>query len=206
MRSIEQKIKQQFARVFQVGDWQLFKRMAEFYLRSAAYLRTSDITAPSYLKLLARNSQKRLFIGVGVELLLKAVYLKGGYAINRHKSGSAGPGFPFKLDGAMRSQLVANETFLLDELIGNVKQVVSLKNREGVLRGLKIAKVFRNKEGHTVTAKHVFDPSNYRDIEVALRELYRVAFDEILTIRFSLAPNEMPLWRIRPLSPKGDSH
>ena len=74
MSSIEQEVKQQFARVFTRQDWSLFKRMADYYLRSAVFLRTWDVKPPKDLKLLARNCQKRLFIGIGTELLLKAIY------------------------------------------------------------------------------------------------------------------------------------
>jgi len=195
---VEKSVKQQFAKVFKPADWHLFKDVAEYYLRQAAFLRKRDVNAASKLKLLVRNSQKRLFIGVGIELLLKALYLKNGYAINKPERENKTLKMPFKLDEATASQLVEAETFSLDKLIDQIERVLHLNNRVSVVRGLKIAKVFRNKEGHSVTALHAFDASNYVDIETSLRELYLVGFHETLTVRFSLASNEQPRWRIRP--------
>ena len=200
--SIEKSVKQQFAKVFERADWRLFKKVAECYLRQAAFLRKHDVNAPSKLKLLVRNSQKRLFIGIGLELLLKALYLKDGYAINRPERKNKALKLPFRFDEAIGSQLVEAETFSLDNLIDQLGKLVRVKNRGVVVKGLKIGKVFRNKEGHCVTSVHTFDSSNYRDIEAALRELYSVAFNEALTVRFSLAPNERPLWGIRSASQK----
>jgi len=202
--SIEAAVKQQFAKVFQSSDWHLFKKMADFYLRRAAFLRKADIPLPPDLRLRARNSQKRLFIGVGCELLVKALYLKNGYAINKPRRNQALQ-FPLKLSAANPSQLDEDQTFLFDNLICRLEKVTSLESGEAVLNGLKIAKVFRNKEAHLVTSKHDFDSSNYRDIETSLKELYRIGFDESLVVRFSLAPNEQPLWAISRLPSKSTS-
>ena len=197
MDSVEKSVKQQFAKVFEPADWRLFKRVAECYLRQAAFLRKHDVNAPSNLRLLVRNSQKRLLIGIGIELLLKALYLKNGYAINRPEHKNEALKLPFRFDEATGPQLDEAETFSLNNLIDQLEKVVRVKNRGVVVSGPKIAKVFRNKEGHCVTSRHAFDSSNYRDIEAALRELYRVAFNEALTARFSLAPKERPLWGTR---------
>jgi hypothetical protein len=200
MLIVENSVKQQFARVFILSDWHLFKSMAECYLRQAAFLRMRDLDVPTGLRRLVRNSQKRLFIGVGIELLLKALYLKNGYAINKLKGENQTAKFPFKLREVDKSQLREDQTFLLGILIDQSKKVIVLNEWEAVLRGLRIAQVFRNKEGHVVTPRHAYVASNYRDIESALRELYRTAFGEILEVQFSLAPNEKPLWRIYPTS------
>jgi len=196
--SVEFSVKQQFARVFRHSDWPFFKKMGDSYFRQAAFLLKHHLSVSPDLKLLVRNSQKRLFIGVGTELILKALYLKNGYAINRPESGNKGLKFPFTLKDAVGHQLLEDETFQLGILIDHIEKVISLNHSKTILRGLKIAKVFRNKEGHVVTSSHAFDPSNYRDIESAISELYRAAFDEILKVRFSLTTNEKPVWQISP--------
>lgn len=179
--------------------------MAEFYLQQAAFLLTSNlsVSVPPDLKLLARNSQKRLLIGVGIELLVKAIYLKKGYAINKPKQSRTTKTtlkvpFTFSQVRASGEPLVEGETFTLGPLIEQFKTVLPLPNSLSVLRGLKIAMVFRNKEGHTVTPNMVFDPSNYRDVESTLTAIYQHAFAEKLTVQFSLAPAEKPRWRINP--------
>jgi hypothetical protein len=197
MGSVESSVKHQFARVFRGSDWQLFKKIADSYFRQAAFLLKHHVSVSHDLKLLARNSQKRLFIGVGTELVLKALYLKNGYAINRPESGNKVLKFPFTLKDAVGQRLLEDETFQLGILIDHIEKVIVLNDSKTILKGFKIAKVFRNKEGHVVTSSHAFNPSNYRDIESALRELYRGAFDEILKVQFSLAPNEKPVWQIR---------
>ena len=195
MPSIEQSVKAQFAKVFQTSDWQLFKSIAETNLRDAARVKKADMPIESSLRLLARNCRKRLLIGVGVELLLKAIYLKNGYCINKPQNAST-PKFPFRHTHAIGTTLIDDKTFQLNELLQHLSVVLQMQNQDVTLKGLKIAKVFRNKEGHSVTASHTFDPSNYRDIERSLVELYRDAFAEKLSMRFSLAPDEPALWRI----------
>src|SRR3989344_927487 len=136
MPDIEQSVKSQFARVFAVADWPLFKKMAEANLREAATLLNADMPIESSLKLLARNSRKRLLIGVGVELLLKAIYLKKGYAINRAPKNSPLK-FPFLAKDANGIQLVDDKTVMLNDLIEKLPTVViPLQNRDSMLKGL----------------------------------------------------------------------
>jgi hypothetical protein len=196
MTNIEQSVKSQFAKVFTVADWQLFKKMAEANFREAATLLKADMPIESSLKLLARNSRKRLLIGVGAELLLKAIYLKLGYVINKAPEHSPLK-FPFFAKDAAGVPLVEDKTVMLNDLIQKLSTVVKpLQNKNSTLKGLKIAMVFRNKEGHGVTSTHVFDPTNYTDIASSLVDLYRDAFGEKLSVRFSLAPDEPAVWRI----------
>ena len=47
-----------------------------------------------------------------------------------------------------------------------------------------------------LTETHTFDASSYTDIATSLAELYRDAFSEKLSVRFSFVPNEKAIWRI----------
>lgn len=202
MASVEGEVKQQFARLFVRQDWTLFKRMAEFYLQRAVFLRTGDIKIREDLKLLARNCQKRLFIGIGVELLLKAIYLKGGFSINQVEKGQAGtPAFPFTFAQVADFRQALDKTYTLNDLIEKLSRVPSVGSLSGISRGLKIAKVFRNKEGHAVFPKQKFDASNYRNVEAALVALYPRAFGETLKVRFSFAQGEEGAWKITRSNP-----
>lgn len=193
--NIEQSIKAQYAKVFASTDWNLFKRAADSLFREAAFLTTRDMRFVSTGRLLARNSRKRLLVGVATEFLLKAAYLKKGYGINKLRQGAAVPQFPYSISVADGASIDEADTYQLGKLIDHLPKVLNLEKKDVVLRGLRIAKVFRNKEGHVVTASHSFDAANYRDIEAALRSLYREMFDEVLTVRFSLEPKEVPVWR-----------
>jgi hypothetical protein len=198
MPSIEQEVKNQFARVFTASDAALFRTMAQYYLRRAAYLRKADIQIAAHLKLLARNCQKRLFIGVGTELLLKAIYLSKGFSINNIEDGQpTAPKFPFTFQQAIGFVQVPDKTYMLNDLTEKLHIVLPGADMRSLMRGLKIAKVFRNKEGHAVVPTHTFDPSNYRDIEKAIIGLYSSAFQKSLRLRFSVSSNEQAIWRIR---------
>jgi hypothetical protein len=199
MTSIEESIKQQFARLFGAGDWTLFKKVAEYYFQRAAFLKKADINAENDLKLLIRNSQKRLCIGIGVEFLLKAVYLKYGFAINKPDTAAcAAPKFPFSFDKVMslKCKLLGDKTYMLNDLIEHIDKIQGLQSLKSVSRGLKIAKVFRNKEGHMVAPTHKFDAENYRDIEKAVVLLYAEAFEEKLDLRFAFADGEKGIWKV----------
>lgn len=196
MTSIENEVRSQFKRVFCQSDWRLFKSMAESLLKDAATLKKDDMRIEEPLKLLARNSRKRLLIGIGVELLLKAVYLKQGFVINKRRQGTQQL---LRFDQATAESLDDSNTFTLNFLIQHLRsdKVVQLDDKDSTLKGLRIAKVFRNKETHMVTPRHTFDESNYEDIATSLCSLYRDAFSEELSVRFSLAPNERGYWRVK---------
>ena len=199
MPSVEQSVKSQFAKVFSTSDWRLFKEMAEINLSEAAFLKKSSFNVARHMQLLIRNSRKRLLIGIGAELLLKAVYLKAGYCINKPQDNKAPVKLPFKQTEATQCPLKSDDTYTLDQLTGQLKKIVNLSKPQVVMDGLSIAKVFRNKEGHIVTHAHKFDPSSYRAIEAALIEIYARAFHERLTVRFSLESREEGAWRVAPL-------
>ncbi len=198
---IEQLVKAEYAKIFITSDWRLFKRMADAQFKEAAFLKKSDMEVEAAFKLLARNSRKRLLIGIGAELLLKAIYLKHGYCINKAERERSLP-FPFTASDALshETSLLETETFTLNKLIDHLFGVVQFSDRTTVLEGLKVAKVFRNKEGHVVTKTQTFNASDYRRIEASLVHLYEHAFAESLAIRFSMAPHEKPTWRISRIS------
>lgn len=207
MPTIEAIIKAQFAKVFLKDDWRLFKRMAEFHLERAVFLKKSTRMAKRW-RLLARNSEKRLLIGIGTELLLKAVYLKHGFSINLPEKGAQGaPPFPFTFQQIQGVAQAPDKTYMLDNLIQKVSSIPAVGALGPSEKGLKIAKVFRNKEGHSVVEGHLFDSTNYRDIETALVALYSRGFNQTLRVRFSLGPGEKGLWRVQvpARSPRADA-
>ncbi|SRR5260221_641991 len=196
--SLEQTVKAQFARLFTQTDWALFKQMAEFYLQSAVALKIADINAPPGLGLLARNSQKRLHIGVGVELLVKAFYLRRGYQINKVDDRVADvPPIPYRFDDVANTPLREGDSFTLGPLLDNMHKVHPPLAKIDLIRtGFRIAMVFRNKEGHAAYPRHIFDPGNYRDIERALSAIYADEFNEDLSVTFSMEADEEPRWEI----------
>jgi len=182
MPTVEQEIKAQFSKVFVKSDWSLFKRIAESHLERAVFVRKADMDRiEPELRLLARNIEKRLLIGIGTELLLKSVYLRHGFSINlpEKPDKNTDPPFPFTFQQIQGIAQASDKTYMLAMLIDKLAAVPAVgKLAADEQRGLLIAKVFRNKEGHGVVTKHAFDPTNYRDIEKSLVTVYSRAFSE----------------------------
>ena len=176
---IEHIIKSQYSKIFTNEDWQTFKRMADFYFETAAKILKKDIKIDEKFKLMGRNIQKRLFIGIGTELLIKALFLKNDYCINKIQKGKKETGKPTKFSNIIESDLDSSNTYSLNALIDNITNVMTPRNKKELLDGLKIAKVFRNKEGHVAVLWHKFDSKNYSDIENSIIEIYKIGFDII---------------------------
>lgn len=178
MLSIEKSIKRQYAKVFKKTDWKSFKIIAEYYLSKAAILKRKDIDTDDTFKLLIRNIQKRLFLGIGCELLVKSCYLKYGYSINKPKDKAKGTVIQFST--VKITDLEPEETFTLSPLIDNLTRVTNFTDWPTVEKGLKILKVFRNKEGHVAVLWHEYKAQNYRDIEAAIKLFYQDVFNETI--------------------------
>lgn len=195
MQTVEQKIKNQYAKVFKSNDWTGFKIVADFYLKRAAILKRSDVDIDETFKLLMRNVQKRLFLGIACELLIKSCYLKRKFVINkpidRHR------GILIQFANIKVPELNKYDTFTLAQLIDQFQNLIPFSDWATIEKGLKILKVFRNKEGHVATMRHTFNDSNYRDIENAIILLYREAFDEELIFNIAMAPGDKGQFKIR---------
>jgi hypothetical protein len=194
MTDIETTIQKEYAKFFEQHDWFKFRQIAEYYLREAVFLQTDHINN-RILKLLIRNIQKRLFIGVACELLLKALYLKSGYCINRPRKGISAA-WPHKFSEINRDDFSAEHTYEFNYLIDHLKDICTFSQTNEVIKGLKIAKVFRNKEAHTVVYWHEFDPDDYSAIETCLSALYQEGFSKKLDIQFSVAKNEKGVFQL----------
>lgn len=140
---------------------------------------------------------KRLLIGVGCELLVKAAYLKLGYCVNKPRKGNGIASVPTHLLRTLDpNQLDPVDTYTFGTLIDNLPKVMPGSSKGAPRRGLRIAMVFRNKEGHQTLPTHKFEPQDFRDIEQALCWLYTEAFDESLHVTFSMGPKDAGLFRI----------
>jgi len=147
-------------------------------------------------QLLRRNVTKRLFIGIGCELLLKAIYLKNGFCINRQKP-QIECSWPHKLINSNRNNFHDDNTLSFNQLIDKLFTIENFgKDKNIIKQGLNISKVFRNKEGHIAVYWHDYDPQNYRDIEKSLICIYEKSFNEILKLTFSFGDGEKAIFKI----------
>ncbi|MCK4792850.1 MAG: hypothetical protein KAV87_54475 [Desulfobacteraceae bacterium] len=200
-QSVERSIKDQYA-IFFEEDWFIFKESADYYFETAAKILRKDIQyGKETLKLLRRNVTKRLYIGIGCEHLLKAIYLKNGFCINRLKYNkkSQYPKYPFKIDDIDKNDFKDDDnTLSLNKLIQKLFDIENYGEEKGSIeKGLKISKVFRNKEGHVAVIMHDFEAQNYRDIEISLIGIYRNSFNEDLQLTFSVADGEEANFNIK---------
>lgn len=195
--SIESNIKATFAKLFVQRDWKLFKSTADYYFKKSALLKRSDTGVMGGSGLLIRNIQKRLFLGIGGELLLKAHFLKEGYLINKPKDNRQYGGSFHQLGSIPAAELQPEDTFSFSNLIDNLHRLSRLTNKSEIKNALLILKVFRNKEGHVVTRKHAYDPKVYREIETGLRLFYDEGFSECLIIHISMEAHEKGRFTIR---------
>lgn len=92
--------------------------------------------------------------------------------------------------------LEPGETYMLNDLIQCLHRVPAIGALGPLEPGLRIAKVFRNKEGHVVVGTHNFEPQEYREVEKALAGIYARAFGQTLKIRISMSPNEKAAWTL----------
>lgn len=195
MPSTEQLIKDQYAKFFTVSDWPSFKALADYYFKNAAFLKKVDIDSDVIPELRIRNIQKRLYLGIGAELLVKAFYLKNGYGINTPKVGSW---TAYKIESISSDDFNNDNTVtmnsLLQEMVTN--RVSEFTNEPQIVKGLKIAKVFRNKEGHVVTVRHSYASENYIDIERAVIDFYMIYFQQTLNFKISMESNQKPYFDI----------
>ena len=197
--SLEQDIKNQYCKFFRESDFAEFKKLADFYFESAAHLKKDAIQTSIEPKLLIRNIQKRLYVGIGIELLLKAIYLKNGYGINTEPvQGRQDKYEPYKINTSNEDNYNKYSTCTLNLLIQNITNgnVLEVNLPQDIIRGLLIAKVFRNKEGHIVTREHIFDPENYTDIENTIIYLYENYFNQKLDFQISMESNEVSKFNI----------
>lgn len=196
-KSTERKIKNQYAIFFEKEDWSIFKDAADYYFETAAKIMKKDILYGSKdLKLLRRNVTKRLFIGIGCELLLKAVYLKNGFCINKPKKPTKRSEL-FKIVNINKNDFKDDDTFSLNQLIEKLFTVNNFGEDKNIIKkGLNISKVFRNKESHSAVLWHDYNAQNYRDVEKSLICIYKNSFNEELKLTFSVHNKEKAIFLI----------
>lgn len=187
MSDIVPTIKAQYAKFFLDNDWIAFKQLADYYLEVSTHLKKSDIPAAEHLQLWIRNVQKRLFIGIACELLLKAHYLKQGYGINTPIEKSP---HLYQIETVDPYDYKPGDTYPMGFMLDKLKHGPKFRHEQVIERGFYTALVFRNKEGHIAVHWHRPEPKNYSDIEDALVEFYKEAFGQNLSIQISFEKDE----------------
>ncbi|MCO1335940.1 hypothetical protein MO867_16525 [Microbulbifer sp. OS29] len=193
MSQVVNEVKAQFARVLKPSDSEHLLEVADYHFEEAAKLKKRDIRF-ARKKLLIRNSMKRLHIGIGVELALKAAFLRKGVCVNKFSTNPPPQGLEnnpiHQFDVLDLSQITPNNTFTMGALINKYAQVMKVAVNQEFTDGLMIAMTFRNKEGHSSFLNHEFEPNNYRLIENSVKRVYREVFNQELELLISMTAQE----------------
>jgi hypothetical protein len=213
--SIEKKIKSDYRSLFKKKDWKIFKLNADKYFESAAKLKKKDFGNTRIIldtlkkkdaRLMLRNKRKRLFIGLGSELLIKAFYLKSGFHVNlipNDKKNGKGSN-AFKFSEIPNKDVIPGSTIKFNLLIQGLSELdrkASNKKKgrvdKEIKNALSISKVFRNKEAHISTKGHKYDGKDYDEIEKGIKKMYKSWFDEDLEFQISFEQNEKGKFKIK---------
>lgn len=201
MSQIVNEVKAQFALVLSFSDWEHLLEVADYHFEEAAKLKKRDIRY-SGKQLLIRNSMKRLHIGIGAELALKAAFLKKGVCVNKFAAGKRPEGYEnnpiHRLEDLDMELITPKDTFTMGRLIDKYAQVMEVEVNQEFTDGLHIAMTFRNKEGHTSFPRHAFQPANYRLIENSVKRIYREGFGKELEFLIAMTAQESGVFNIKP--------
>ena len=107
--------------------------------------------------------------------------------------------------GSIQSNdLIPSEKFTFDKLISALPRLEKTRlNNDNhrvpveITEGLKIAKVFRNKEAHIITDTHQYNDDDYGKIEDCMKRIYFDWFGEQLEFQISFSKNETEKFEIK---------
>ena len=193
-RSIEAIVKDQYTRFYTLDDSVAFKTTAEYFLRQATRSKKKELKAESKQAWL-RGMQKRLLIGIGCELLLKSYFLMSGFCINKPILAIATKP-PYRIQDINLSDFDFSATYSMYNLLEQLPKIGRFNNHNKIMRGFRIARVFRDNEGHAPVYWHMFNPQNYRDIESALTSFYPEAFSQSFKIQFAIQKGEKSIFDV----------
>ena len=140
------------------------------------------------------NFLNRIYLGMGFEFLLKAIYLKNGILINEINSKALKKDkipkqkFPIKL-GSLKKKYLLTKTVSFEKLITNLnkitpKQVNNNDFQFYVELGLLIVQNWRNQDIHTPTAYFGIDSLQYKHISDAYYSIYKIFLPRINLKKF----------------------
>lgn len=155
LRQFEEELKQPFYK-YKKKDWIKFLKISEYFFNLHRGLAKFLIEKERDYYL------DRIYLGCGFEFLLKAIFLRKGYLINKTTSRNEFqnlrltiPQHPIKL-GRLTKQFIKSEINNFDYFINQLKKIKPQNIEDKyfnyyILAGLKIAQSWRNQDIHIPT-------------------------------------------------------
>ncbi len=161
---------------YKKNDWIQFVEKAEYFF--GLYHGPFD-----FVSFFDRNYLNRVYLGLGFEFLLKGIFLKKGYLINKfdydqnRKDQLRNPKTPIRL-GTFKRRYIQTDTHTLGNFIDILPKIkpqrVEKKYFEYyVIAGLQIARNWRNQDVHIPTGNRFTDSVIERQITYSYRYLYK---------------------------------
>lgn len=172
------KVKQKFHK-YTKKDFKLFLNKSQYFF--------SLYKNPFNLKNMKNKDYlNRVYLGLGFEFLLKSIFLKKGYIINKiNKSGLA---HPVRL-GVVRKNDLDAKTYELGYFIDLLPKIkpnnIDLRDYNyNVIYGLLIAQNWRNQDIHTPTGYFSLDNIQSHSINTAYYSLYKLFLKKLNIPKF----------------------
>lgn len=178
-----------FSQKYSQKDWKIFKKNADkfFDFFRETFPGSIPLEKLGFRKHIAERLKSRIFLGIGVELLLKSVYLKNGYLINETQfpKGTRKPNKPYKISEVKENYINKNQTYGIGYYLKNLhiffekcKHYDSKRYITYVKKGLSIVKIWRDKDTHIGGGYHMQRGSDLIDIQNSLGNIYGNEFNE----------------------------
>ena len=115
-------------------------------------------------EIMFKNRCSRVFLGIAIELMIKTVYLKRGYSINKHNKPNTQQLIKLR---EVEDLYLITKTHSLHFLIKNLNKVLpehKYNFEQDIRKGLELARIWRNVNTHTMTGGHIQWVGDYRSI------------------------------------------
>ena len=172
-----------YSKIFTANDVPLLLKQAnQFYFKSTRLKRKNDKSTINWdnkktvTEYLFRDKIARLFLGISVELFIKAVYLQKGYVINNFKGVKKNN--LEKLEG-IKSRDLLPRTQQLSTLIKSLSKVLpqnSYNFDKEIRRGLELVRIWRNSIVHSPENKHLIMGNDWIVVLNSLKIINNLTF------------------------------
>ncbi|MDO8511421.1 MAG: hypothetical protein Q7S55_04620 [Nanoarchaeota archaeon] len=191
LRCFVEDLKERFSKVYLQKDYPLFKKNADRFLDFFRALQSKDVIDldKNFDGYINDGLKSRVFLGIAVELILKAAYLKNGYLINSVKDKKEdnfpkGISKPYKINEVPDKNIKLKNTVSLSYLLDNLhlffKEIDYKEYITYVKKGIEIAKIWRDKEMHVGGGYHLENGNDIIDVGRSLFNIYKIIFNEDL--------------------------